>query len=55
MLARRAFEIRRGGESQFLPLAGDRLLIDEGIAWMFDGHPYQAIDLGETAVITSSG
>src|SRR4030095_338922 len=45
MLARRAFEIRRGGESQGLPLAGDRLPIDKGIAWMFDGHAYQAIDL----------
>ena len=47
VLAGRPFEIWCPGESQLLPLAGDGLLIDEGIARVFDGDARQAIDLGQ--------
>ncbi len=38
VLARCALEVRRRCESQLLPLPRDRLLIDEGVARMFDRH-----------------
>jgi hypothetical protein len=38
VFARCAAEVGFRGKTQLLPLARDRLLIDEGIAWMFDGH-----------------